>query len=257
MYRLVFLVFISFILFSCSTLNRSVMLRTAADYKFESFSTIGPDSVYKIAPNDILNFRLITNEGENLVASFGSSGGQQAAQGQQGIVIPVEFDGTAKFPLVGRLKIEGKTRREAEDFLEDKYSLVKVDPYITLSITNRKVIVFPGTGNNAQIIDFTGDNMNLIEALARVGGISNTGKSKNIKLIRGDLSNPKVYKIDLSTIDGMKQADLVLQAGDIIYVDPYENPAELFTRNVTPYIGVISMIATVATTVALIISLGK
>jgi polysaccharide export outer membrane protein len=255
MYRLVFFVFISFILFSCSTLNRSVMLRTAADYKFESFSTIGPDSVYKIAPNDILNFRLITNEGENLVASFGATG--QLQQVQHGIVIPVEYDGTAKFPLVGRLMIEGKTRREAEDFLEQKYALIKVDPFVTLSITNRKVIVFPGTGNNAQIIDFTGDNMNLIEALARVGGISNTGKSKNIKLIRGDLSNPKVYKIDLSTIDGMKQADLVLQAGDIIYVDPYENPAELFTRNVTPYIGIISMIATVATTVALIISLGK
>jgi polysaccharide export outer membrane protein len=119
------------------------------------------------------------------------------------------------------------------------------------------VIVFPGTGNNAQIVEFTRDNMNLLEALAKVGGIANSGKAKKIKLIRGDLKNPKIYKINLGTLEGMKEADLALQSGDIIYVEPYEDPAIIFNRSVLPYFTAIGSVASVVTAVALIITLTK
>lgn len=246
---------------SCSVFNPSVMLRTRKDFQFDQFTSAGPDSSYRISPNDILHVRILSNNGESLVSmtsnlnNQGTSTGQGV--GQDGIQIQVEYDGTAKFPLIGRVDLKGKTRREAEDLLQEKYSYYRVDPFVTLRITNRKVIVFPGTGNNAQIVDFTGDNMSLLEALAKVGGISNTGKAKRIKLIRGDLKNPKVYKINLSTLEGMKEADLALQSGDIIYVDPYEDPAQIFNRNVAPYLTIFTTIATIVTSVALIISLTK
>lgn len=246
---------------SCSVFNPSVMLRTRKNFQFDQFTSLGPDSTYRIAPNDILHVRVLSNNGESLVSMTSNLYNQGGISGQaitqDGIQILVEYDGTAKFPLIGRVDLKGKTRREAEDLLQEKYKYYRVDPYVTLRITNRKVIVFPGTGNNAQIIDFTGDNMNLLEALAKVGGISNTGKAKRIKLIRGDLKNPKVYKINLSTLEGMKEADLALQAGDIIYVDPYEDPAQIFNRNVAPYLTIFTTIATIVTSVALIISLTK
>jgi polysaccharide export outer membrane protein len=169
----------------------------------------------------------------------------------------VEYDGTCKLPLIGRVKLAGSTRREAENKLEELYKDQYRDPYITITINNRKVIVFPGSGSNAKIVNFLGDNMNLLEALAEVGGISNTGKAKKVKLIRGDLKNPKIYKIDLSTLEGMKEADLALQSGDIIYVDPYEDPAVLFNKNISPYLAVLGSISSVITTVAIIISLTK
>ena len=62
--------------------------------------------------------------------------------------------------------------------------------------------------------------MNLIEVLALAGGIDQEGKAHNIRLIRGDLYNPEVYKIDLSTITGMTQGMMDIKSGDIIYVEP-------------------------------------
>ena len=61
----------------------------------------------------------------------------------------------------------------------------------------------------------------VIEALAMAGGISDRGKAHKIKVLRGNLNNPEVYKLDLSTVEGMKEANLIyVRANDIIYVEP-------------------------------------
>ena len=52
------------------------------------------------------------------------------------------------------------------------------------------------------------------------GGLADKGRAARIKLIRGDLADPEVYLIDLATIEGISQADIILQANDIIYVEP-------------------------------------
>jgi polysaccharide biosynthesis/export protein len=75
--------------------------------------------------------------------------------------------------------------------------------------------------------------------LALAGGITD-GKAHRIKLIRGDPKNPEVYLIDLSTISGMKQSNLVLQANDIIYVEPRPKVAQRILENLTPYLALIS-----------------
>lgn len=232
------------------------MIRVPADFQYDKFTT-GPDSLYRLSENDVINVRILTNNGENLINVTGDVESTSQTSDFGGIPVLVEYDGTSKLPLIGRVSLAGLTRREAEDKLEGLYKEQYKDPYITITISNRKVLVFPGTGSNAKVVNFTGDNMNLIQALAEVGGISNTGRAKSVKLIRGDLKNPKVYKIDLSTLEGMKQADLALQSGDIIYVDPYEDPAVIFGRNVTPYLAAIGSIASVITSVALIIALVK
>lgn len=233
------------------------MFREGVNFQYDKFIS-EPDSLYRLAPNDILNVRILTNDGKSLINVTGDVESTSASNSTQGgIPILVEYDGTSKLPLIGRVKLAGLTRREAENKLEELYKDQYKDPFITLVINNRKVMVFPGTGNNARVVNFTGDNMNLIEALAEVGGISNAGIAKKVKLIRGDLKNPKIYQIDLSTLQGMKDADLALQSGDIIYVDPYEDPGVLFQKNITPYLTIIATISTVVTAVGLIIALTK
>lgn len=254
--QLVVLLFISIFLASCASTNPSVLFRETANYSYDKFVK-GPDSLYRLAANDIIRVRILSNDGENLINVTGDvdNGSTNSPSQFGGLPILIEYDGTAKLPLIGRTELAGLTRREAEDKLETLYSKDYKSPFVTISLDNRKVIVFPGTGNNAKVVDFTGDNMNLIEALAAVGGISNTGRAKRVKLIRGDLKNPKVFKIDLSTISGMKEADLALQSGDIIYVDPYEDPAATFTKNVLPWFTGIGTIASVITSVAIVISI--
>ena len=133
------------------------------------------------------------------------------------------------------------TIREAEFMLEEKFAEYYKKPFVMLNITNQRVIVFPGKGGDAKVIQLANNNTTLLEALALAGGIS-TGKAKRIKLIRGNLKDPKVYLIDLSTIEGMKQADMVIQANDIIYVEPRLKVASTILAELTPIIGVFTSI---------------
>ena len=85
----------------------------------------------------------------------------------------------------------------------------------------------------------------MIEALADAGGITPTGKAYKIKLIRGDTRNPQVMLIDLSTVEGLKQSNLLLQANDIIYVEPVPRISQGILAELTPIIGLISGLAVI------------
>jgi polysaccharide export outer membrane protein len=159
----------------------------------------------------------------------------------------IEKDGFAKLPQLGRVFLKGYTVKEAEKVLEEKYSAYFNSPFVVVNVANRRVYVFTGEGGNANIVAMTSDNMTLIEAIAQAGGMSEFGKAYKIKLIRGDLKNPKIYLIDLSTVEGMKAADLQLQSNDIIYIEPTRNLANSILIQITP-------VLTLLTTILLFIS---
>lgn len=234
----IFLIFFIVLLFSsCRLLNPSQMLRTKG-YPYSSFKEDSIKPEYKIAPNDKLSFRLYTNDGEKLINPLEVNINNQNLTNI--ITYQVEFDGNVKLPILGREKLAGLTLREAEKKLETAYSKFYNKPFVQLDVTNKRVIVFPGgQGGTSTVITLTNTNTTLIEALAMAGGISD-GKAHKVKLIRGDLNNPKVYLIDLSTIDGMKASNLVLQANDIIYVEPRPKVAQRILENLTPYLTLLS-----------------
>jgi len=151
-----------------------------------------------------------------------------------------------KLPIIGRTKLAGLTIREAELMLEEKYAEFYNKPFVMLNVTNRRVIVFPGTGSDASVINLTNNNTTLLEALALAGGIS-TGKANRIKLIRGDIKDPQVYLIDLSTIEGMTQANMVIQANDIIYVEPVLKFTRTILAELNPIIGILTSIFLITT----------
>jgi len=211
---------ICYYLTSCKPINPSIMFKTPKDYVYDAKKEDSLD--YRIAPNDRLSFRLFTNNGMKLVNFTNESNLQQIQPLSQGIEYLVEYDGKVNLPTIGRVPITGKTIREAEFYLEDIYDDQAgfVDPFIILNVTNRRVTVFPGNGGNGIVITLQNNNVTLLEALALAGGIREDGRADRVKLVRGDLSDPEVYFIDLSTIDGLQQANIVLQANDIIYVEP-------------------------------------
>lgn len=213
------------------------MLRTGSGYEYTQVPTT-PQLEYKIANNDIIEFRIFSNNGFKLIdlTNFSTSMG---GAGRITLEYLVEHDGMIKLPIVGRIKIAGMTIREAELMLEKIYSVHYNHPFVMMSVSNQRVIIFPGAGGNARVIQLTNNNTTLLEALALAGGIS-TGKAHKIKLIRGDFKNPQVYLIDLSTIEGMKNGDMVIQANDIIYVEPVLQVTRTILGELTPILSLLS-----------------
>lgn len=242
--KISFYLLASILLFSCRPFNSSVMFKTDSDYEFDTLPET-QETEYRIAPNDELAFRLFTNNGFKIIdITTTSDGNQNFLQNSTQITYLVEQDGRVNLPMIGRVEISGKTLKEAEFFLEEQYDKYWIDPFVMLEVTNRRVTIFPGSGGSGKVLILENNNTTLIEALALAGGIAETGKAKKIKLIRGHLTDPLVYNIDLSTIDGLRFADIILQANDIIYVEPIGVTARDVVAEFAPIMGFITGLIT-------------
>jgi polysaccharide export outer membrane protein len=246
MIKQIFSILLLMVIFTACNINSSVMFKTPKDYPYVSDQTIG-NVEYRIAPNDIIGFSVYSNDGQKLVdlttvsSSLTTTTGA-INQSNQRTFIPftVEPDGLVKLPIIGKVKIKDLTVRDAEKMLEQQYSTFYVKPFVTIQVLNRRAMVFPGAGGAGRVIEISNENTTLIEALAMAGGITQTGKAYKIKLIRGDTRNPQVMLIDLSTIEGMKQNNLMLQANDIIYVEPVPRVSQEILAQITPIVGIIT-----------------
>ncbi|GAB3293347.1 hypothetical protein GCM10027511_07240 [Hymenobacter humi] len=215
---------------------------------------------YVIQPNDFLEVRVNTNKGERILdpngelqfgqptgglpsrssAPAGATSGRSTARGTGqgagpstgGSEFLVQADGTVVLPMVNRIRVGGLTLLEADSVLAIRYNEYYKEAFVTTRVTNNRVIVLGATGG--QVIALNNDNMNLLEVLALAGGVDgngggsglyrNGGKANNIRIIRGDLKNPRVQQIDLSTLDGMRRANLQVEPNDVIYVEPIRRP---------------------------------
>jgi polysaccharide export outer membrane protein len=84
-------------------------------------------------------------------------------------------------------------------------------------ITEQLVMVL-GEVNGATPLAYR-RGMRLTEALALAGGINNSrGDRKDIRIIRGPLTEPRVYTTNLKALSAGKSTDVELIPGDIVYV---------------------------------------
>lgn len=226
------------VLQGCYPLNPSVMLKTDKNFKY-SDPPKEKEKAYTISPNDIIEFRLFSNDGFKLVDLTSLEGNVNLMRNST-MTYLVDVDGQAKLPILGRVSLKGLTIREAEAMLEEKYAAYYNKPFAIVKVSNRRIIVFPGHGGTAKVLDLVNENTTILEALAMVGGIQETGRSNRIKLIRGDLKNPQVYHIDLRTIEGMKKADFIVQSNDIIYVEPIPDYTRGIVARISPIISLLS-----------------
>ena len=238
-----------FILGSC-TINSNRMLRTPKDYQFDTISNLMKNVEYKIAVNDQLNFQLYTNNGFQLIDRFNESGSGQnrlmngGMNGNFGINYMVRQDSLVELPIIGNVNLVGQTAREAELYLEDLFSEFYVDPYIFLRVNSRRIFLFSGsTGGEAQVIPLTFNNMTLFEVLATAGGIRKDNNAIKIKIIRKTKECIKIFKIDLSTIDGIQLGNMIMQSHDIVYIQPNINIIPEIMEDLNPILSFASTIS--------------
>jgi polysaccharide export outer membrane protein len=209
------------------------MFRVPSDYKYSDFKP--NEKEYKIQPFDKLDVKVFYNNGVNLIEL-----NQGTATSQSSIEYDVEYDGLVKLPSLGRISLTGLTVRQAEDLLETKYKEFIVDPFVKIAVINKRVIVFSNGSTSGKVLTLKNDNYSLIEALAESGGISDYTKSYRIKLLRGDINNPEVFLFNLQKVSDMKNANFILQANDIIYVESRPRYVSKVLSEITPYLSLLS-----------------
>jgi polysaccharide export outer membrane protein len=262
--RIFIFVFLTFsllaVLTSCSYKQDQLLFQQKQGFDSASTTIPTPTVHYHIQPQDILQIRNLQNisyiigDAPSATASTGSSGsgGGSSPQGQD---FQVEEDGSVALPVIGRVQVEGLTRQQAANKIEEMYkkSLLK-DPIIELKIVNLKTTILGEIkvpGNYPLIKDKT----TLIELIGEAGGLTDKANEKNVEIIRGDPAHPIVKRIDLSNIRSLSDPASILQNGDIIYIA--ENKHAIQTDKITTFSTIIQPALIVLNTVLIIFTLAR
>ena len=206
---------------------------------------------YVIEPGDQLSLEVYSRDGFKLVDVLGGNlninattiGGATASSSSAQNTYIVDKEGFAKLPVLGMLYVKGYTQNELETQLGQRFAALFVNPFVILKVTNRRVFVFKGEG--ASVIELNDVPTSLIEVLAKAGGLGKNVKSYNIKIIRGDLANPQVRIINLSTLEGLRTADLIVQSNDIIYVQEKRTILLDVVQLIAPFASILTLVSTV------------
>lgn len=243
-----FYLFLIFLALSSCSLRQHVMFRTDTSRipAGLAISVNQAEKNYIIQKNDYLEVSLFSNKGERLInlniENAGTGTTQNAVQQAQPARFLVQDNGFVKLPMVGMVRLEGLTLYKADSLLENAFTAFYEAPYVNTRFANKRVVVL--TQGRGQVIPLTNENMNLIEVLALIGGIDENSSVRNIRLIRGDLNNPQVHIINLSTIEGMQQADLRIQPNDIVYVEPARRIFRETLAEITPVFSLLTSVLT-------------
>jgi polysaccharide export outer membrane protein len=207
---------------------------------------------FRISKNDRLYLDVYSNGGEKLIdpnpelRNVNSNANRQQTNAENRPVYLTDINGIIKLPMLNEVKVEGLTLRQAEEVLQKEYAKFFKDPYVKLSFVNKRVIVLGAMGG--QVIPLENENVRVAEVLALAKGPDNNSKAQNMRLIRGE----KVYEVDFSTIEGFKNGNMLIESGDIVYIEPVRRP---FSEALRDYSGIFTILISLTTLVTLLVSL--
>ncbi|HFD87042.1 MAG TPA: sugar ABC transporter substrate-binding protein [Gammaproteobacteria bacterium] len=141
------------------------------------------------------------------------------------VTVPVRPDGNISVPLIGDVRVGGKTPTEVASLIKDKLSVYLRDPQVTVMMTKLESDEFlsririTGAVNKPKSLQYR-QGMTILDAVLEAGGVSKFANADATKLYRKDQGKRKVYRVRLKRI--LKKGDLgtnyQLLPGDVITV---------------------------------------
>lgn len=211
----------------------------------------GVEKNYIIQKNDYLTLEVYTNNGERLIDPDLklSQGNNITDTKEEEDTYLINQLGTTQFPMVGEIKLEGLTLLQAEEILRQAYGQFYKQSFVRLKYTNKRVVVLgsPG-GEGGAVVPLLNENMRLAEVLALAKGLNSDSRAKTIRVLRGD----QAYSVDFSTLEDFVNNNMIMEPGDVVYVEPVRRP---FSESLRDNIAVFSIFTSLSTLIVVLISL--
>ena len=188
----------------------------------------------KIMPKDLLNITVNTTDPQaaapfNLTVQSPLNAGATSMYTTTQPTLQqylVNNQGEIDFPVLGKLKVGGMTKNEAESMIREKLQpYLKETPIVTVRMANYKISVL-GEVNKPGTFTVSNEKVNVLEALAMAGDMTVYGVRDNVKLIREDAQGKReIVMLDLTKSDLVLSPYFYLQQNDILYVTPNKTKA--------------------------------
>ncbi len=229
---------------SCITNKQTKYLQEGNSYKPVAYQQ------YKLRVNDEVAYYLLTS---NLETQGLYNNGQVGGSMGSGTMVRYRIyeDGTIHLP-VGQVVIAGLTLSEAENVVRKAFLRLVPDAEIKLNLVNNYFYV-EGDYGKGQCYLYK-ENLNIYQALAMAGDISNTGDKKHIKIIRKGADGMDYVKtFDLREESIIESEYYYIKPNDVIYIPT--NPNSFFRiDSVTSFV---SLIVTPISLLVMVLTFGK
>jgi polysaccharide export outer membrane protein len=164
------------------------------------------DQNYRLAPNDLLDFRVFQEP-------------------ELDAVVRISGDGTASFALIGPVQIGGRTISESLELIKARYrdGFLK-NPQVSLTVRSyaKKLFTILGQVQKPGSYDMQGTSqITLLQAIGMAGGYTRIADPSNVtvKRMEGSIGQEQVLKLNAKRMArGEDKATFHIQPGDVISV---------------------------------------
>ncbi|MEE2700038.1 MAG: polysaccharide biosynthesis/export family protein [Bacteroidota bacterium] len=176
---------------------------------------------YRLQVNDLLSVQIssVTEDKYDFFNKEQTSNSQLMVSNPYLYGYLIEKDSTLELPMIGRLPAVGKTLQELESAIQEMAVVYFKDPIVKVNILNFEVSIL-GEVNIPSRYKIIHPNLNILDAIAKAGDITEFGNRKKVKVIRLTDKEPRVFYLDLRDKNAAANTDFFLQPNDIVHVAP-------------------------------------
>jgi polysaccharide export outer membrane protein len=186
-----------------------------------------------------------TSLGSSALASSANSGGYQ-----------VQNDGFIYFQTLGLIKVEGKTRKQVSEEISSGMKKYLNNPYTDVRFQNLKITVL-GEVQKPGVLSLPQEKVNILEVVGLAGDLTIYGKRDNILVIREVSGERKFGRVNIAANDLFQSPYFYLLPNDIVYIEPNNKKATVSDQTTMRNLSIVTAIASLVSTVALLVSLFK
>jgi polysaccharide export outer membrane protein len=193
--------------FSCVSRKKLIYLQKRdgaprhSDYYYD-------EAEYRIKADDVLGIDVFSLTPEEF----------NFFQGQQ--IFSVDDSGMVELPALGKVEVEGLTLEETEDKIKELFQDYLKSPLVKVSLQTPFTYTIMGEVNGVGTYTVLGEELNIMEAIAQAGDLSQFADRSQVRIIREEDGERKVYYVNLLEEDLMGDDFYYLKSGDLLIVDP-------------------------------------
>ena len=204
---------------------------------------------YKLQPGDNLFIRFINTIDERSAAALSGELTARTSQFTSDASIylqsyTLDEEGCIELPLTGKIELKNLTVDQAKEKMQTEINKFVNQTTLVVKLSNFNLTVL-GEVTRPGMYKVYQSQINLFEAVALAGNVTNFAKNDEVRIIRQTDHGSEIITVDLGSADVLSSPYFYLKPNDIVYVEPLKIKQWGFTT--FPYSTVFSIISLAAT----------
>ncbi len=247
----VFLISLSVLIMSgCATKKDLAYLNNLSETGGEGYFTMEVP-YYKIQPRDVLyvSVKTQTPEGslDEVLMSRSSASSSYLMQNEASQFVSgysVDPQGMLNVPLLGEIPVAGKDIYEIRNLIQTHADSLFRHAYVEVRLLSYKFTVIGEVRTPGTYVNYN-DQLTVLEAIGRAGGISDAGSRREILVVRPVDKKTLTYKINLQDKSLLESPAYFLSPNDVVIVQA--SSKKIFNLNLPTYTFIVTTVSSALT----------